>query len=419
VLSSSFQTGNEALSGPRADGATSAAARRSEGGRIDDIEILRAVAVIFVLIQHAQGDLFPWLNQWAPGYFGFWDGVDLFFAISGFVIARSLMPNLAAAPDTAKFMNTSLAFWVRRAWRLLPTAWLWLAIILVATVFFNASGVFGSFQANVEGDIAALLDMANWRLSFIFGRFPPGASFPYWSLSLEEQFYMLFPFLILVSGKRLPFVVGAGILLQLFVQRSGAHATNFELVLNLFRSDALLLGVLIALWSTHPTYKLFEPVFLKGRPIAGVAVFIALIALLAVAGSTSLHLAGSFQVGLVALISAVLVLIASYDNGTFCPKWPLKHAMLWIGSRSYAIYIIHIPAYFMAREIWFRLQPAGTVFTDRFAVRFAYTAAILLLVFVELNYRLVETPLRRRGKRISQRIAARRVDNGLGSGQIQ
>jgi peptidoglycan/LPS O-acetylase OafA/YrhL len=398
----------EGLGGETAEGSAGAKRRdRAEGSRIDDIEILRAIAVIFVLVQHAQGDLFPWLNQWAPSYFGFWNGVDLFFAISGFVIARSLMPSLAAAKDTTHFINTALAFWIRRAWRLLPSAWLWLAIILVATVFFNASGVFGTFQANFEGDIAALLDLANWRLSFIFGHFPPGASFPYWSLSLEEQFYMLFPFLVLISGKRLPLVVGVGILLQLFVQRSGAHATNFELMLNLFRSDALLLGVLIALWSAHPTYKLFEPVFLKNRPFAGVLAFIVLITLLAVAGSTSLHLAGSFQVGLVALISAVLVFIASYNNGTFCPKGPVKQVLLWIGARSYAIYLIHIPAFFLAREIWFRLQPAGTLFTDRFAVRFAYTAAILLVVFVELNYRLVETPLRRHGKRISQWIAAR------------
>jgi peptidoglycan/LPS O-acetylase OafA/YrhL len=325
------------------------------------------------------------------------------------VIARSLLPNLAATPDVTKFVNTALAFWIRRAWRLLPSAWLWLALILMATVFFNASGVFGSFQGNFEGDVAALLDVANWRISLIFGRFDPGASFPYWSLSLEEQFYILFPFLVLISGKRLPLVVGAGILLQIFVQRTGPGTTPLGLMLNMFRSDALLLGVLIALWSTNPTYKVFEPKFLKGRPLAGVGVFVALVFLLGVAGSLVLHLAMGFQIGLIALLSAVLVFIASYDKGYFCPKGPIKQVLLWLGSRSYAIYLIHIPAYYLTREIWFRLQPAGTIYTDRFGVRFTYTAAILILVFVELNYRLVETPLRRHGRRISRQILARCV----------
>jgi peptidoglycan/LPS O-acetylase OafA/YrhL len=412
--------GGEAVSANAADefSGSAVSTNRSQQSRIDDIEILRAVAIIFVLVEHAPVNLFPWLKLYRGfTYFGGWDGVDLFFAISGFVIARSLMPGLVSAPDLARFANTALAFWIRRIWRLLPSAWLWLALIMMATVFFNASGVFGSFKANFEATVAAFLDIANLRMDLVFGRFEPGASFPYWSLSLEEQFYIVFPFLVLISGKRLPLVVGIGVLLQLFLDRNGA--TPVSLTLNLFRSDALLLGVLIALWSAQPTYKLFGPVFLKGRPIAGFMVFAALVFLLGVAGSASLHLVGSFRYGLVALISAVLVLIASYNNGIFCPKGPLKQAMLWIGSRSYTIYLIHIPAFFLAREIWFRLQPPGTEFTDRFAIRFTYTAAILLLIFTELNYRLVETPLRRHGKRIAQRIAARRADKGLEPGKVQ
>jgi peptidoglycan/LPS O-acetylase OafA/YrhL len=81
--------------------------------------------------------------------------------------------------------------------------------------------------------------------------------------------------------------------------------------------------------------------------------------------------------------------------------------LLWFGSRSYAIYLIHIPAFLSAREIWFRLQPPGTIFTDRFGIRFTYTAAILLLVSVELSYRFVEVPLRRRGAQIAKRIAGK------------
>jgi peptidoglycan/LPS O-acetylase OafA/YrhL len=408
-LSVSRQAGTEGHGSEAAHEAAGGVAHKAERNRIDDIEILRAVAVVFVLMEHARGNLFFWMDPWAPSYFGFWNGVDLFFAISGFVIARSLMPNLTAARNTTKFLNVALAFWVRRAWRLLPSAWLWLVVILVAAIFFNTSGAFGSVQSNFECDFASLLDMENWRVTQIFTRFEPGAAFPYWSLSLEEQFYILFPFLILISGKRLPFVVGAGILLQMFIQRSGAGTTYIGLLLNQFRTDALFLGVLVAIWSKHPTYRLFEPTFLKKRPWRGMALFAVLVFILAITGSPTLHLLGGFQVGFVALLCAVFVIIASYDSGYFTPRGPIKHLMLWFGSRSYALYLIHIPTYFLTREIWFRLQPAGTIFTDRFTVRFTYTAAILLLIFVELNYRFVEVPLRRRGARISKRIAARDV----------
>jgi peptidoglycan/LPS O-acetylase OafA/YrhL len=112
---------------------------------------------------------------------------------------------------------------------------------------------------------------------------------------------------------------------------------------------------------------------------------------------------------MVALISAILVFFASYDRDYLFPAGPLKQVMLWFGSRSYALYLIHIPAFFATRELWFRIEPEGTVFDGTFTLRFALTAGLLLLVFTELNYRFVEVPLRRRGARIAQRIAERTV----------
>jgi peptidoglycan/LPS O-acetylase OafA/YrhL len=381
--------------------------RAGAHGRIDDIEILRAVAVIFVLIEHCRINLFPWMGLFQNRlyvYFGFWNGVDLFFAISGFVIARSLLPTLAAAGSTPAYFNATLAFWVRRAWRLLPSAWLWLAVIMVSVVFFNHSHAFGRFGPNIEGAVAAVLDVANFRIVQIYGVSPPGASFPYWSLSLEEQFYILLPVVAFLSGRRLPWVLGAGVLLQLFLPRTGNSA--IELVLNQIRSDALLLGVLIAIWSRTPTYRLFDPAALKERPLLGVGIFGFFVFLLAAAGSLKLHLV-TFQIGLVALISAALVLLASFDGSYLMPNGVAKRIMLWVGSRSYALYLIHIPAYFLTREIWFRIEPAGTIFTAAYTLRFILTAFVLMAILAEFNYRVVEIPLRRRGARIAQRLAQR------------
>jgi peptidoglycan/LPS O-acetylase OafA/YrhL len=380
-------------------------------GKIADIELLRGIAIIFVLIEHTRINLFPWIHGLETRlyfYFGFWTGVDLFFAISGFVIARSLLPTLQAAGGTTGFFNASLAFWIRRAWRLLPSAWLWLAVTLVLAAVFNRSHIFWSFRSNFEGAIAAVLDVANFRIWVVYGKFDPGASFPYWSLSLEEQFYIFLPIAIFVARKWLPYVLGVGILAQFFAARIGPATTHFGLLLNMLRSDALMFGVLIAMWSRHPTYRLFEPVGLKGRPVAVIAIFFLFVLCLAAMGAPGLNLV-PFRVGMVALISAVLVFFASYDRDYLFPAGPVKQVMLWFGSRSYALYLIHIPAFFATRELWFRIEPAGTNFGGTFTLRFALTGGMLLLTFAELNYRFVEVPLRRRGARIAQRIAERAV----------
>jgi peptidoglycan/LPS O-acetylase OafA/YrhL len=385
------------------------AAQTERHGKIADIELLRGIAVIFVLIEHTRINLFPWI--WGPEtrlyfYFGFWSGVDLFFAISGFVITRSLLPMLEVTSGTAGFFNATLSFWVRRAWRLLPSAWLWLAVILVSAAVFNESGVFWSFRANFEGVIAALLDVANFRIAIVYGRAEPGAAFPYWSLSLEEQFYILLPITLFFAGRRLPYVLAAAILAQFFIIRLGSHLSDLGMLLNMLRSDALMMGVLLAIWSRSPTYRLFEPTGLKGRALAGLALLVFLTVSLAAVGGPGLTIV-SFTIGLVALISAVLVFIASYDQNYLMPPGPVKQVMLWVGSRSYALYLIHIPAFFLTREIWFRIEPTGTVFNGTFTLRFALTGFGLLLVLTELNYRFVEIPLRRRGVRIAQRIAQR------------
>ncbi len=378
--------------------------------RIADIELLRAIAVIFVLLEHVRINLFVWLvgpETKFYTYFGFWNGVDLFFAISGFVIARSLLPSLEKTRDSTQFFAAALAFWIRRAFRLLPSAWLWLAVILAAALFLNRSGAFGPFRSNFAGAVAAILYIANFHIATIFGRSHPGAVFPYWSLSLEEQFYLVLPFLAFIFRRRLLLVLFIAVAAQFFIARTGAGRGAVALWLNQTRSDAISLGVLIAIWSRHPTYRLFEPTFLRNAPALRMAMLLFLILLLAAAGSTELDIV-PFQVGVVAAISAVLVFIASFNGDYLWPPDPAKRLMLWVGSRSYAIYLVHIPAFFITREIWFRIAPPGTVFGPAYALRFGVTAAALIIVFADLNYRLVEIPLRRRGARIAARLAARK-----------
>lgn len=369
--------------------------------RIKDIELLRGIAVIFVLVEHSRFNLFGEPNRllaFLYTYFGGWTGVDLFFAISGFVIARDLIPRLSQSQG--RQFSVMQSFWIRRASRLWPSAWLWLALILVATVMFNKSGVFGSLKTNWDATLAGVFNYGNFRLQEVFGRSPYGSSFPYWSLSLEEQFYLLLPVVAIVFRRWLPWVLLIPVVLQLCANR------HVSLFLMTTRSDALLLGVLLAIWSGHESYKKFEPVFLKNRLWLRWLVLAVLALGLGAMGSTryeNFH----FWVGAVALLSIALVFIASYDKDYLMPDNPLKKIFLWFGSRSYALYLTHIPAYLVTREIWFRIAPADTVFDKTYDIRLALTAIVLVLVFSELNYRFVETPFRARGKKLAERISLR------------
>ncbi len=372
--------------------------------RNSDIEVLRAVAVIYVVIHHAYGSLIPWrtpqMNQWF-GFFGGWSGVDLFFAISGFVIARSLIPRLEDCRDRSQFWTTSLAFWVRRYWRLLPSAWLWVGLVLVCCVFFNSSGAFGSFKVNLLSGLSAILQVANFYLAATFGT-PGGAGalFHLWSLSLEEQFYLLLPIVILVSGRWLPCALGIAVLLQLASSRSGIY----EMML---RTDGILLGVLLAMFSNSRAYTRFEPVFLAKYRILKLLLLGALLLSLAVIGGQNMTVI-SHRVSMITLISILLVFIASYDKDYLLKKGRLKQVLLWVGSRSYAIYLIHIPVFYITREIWFRIgEPASPRFNPAYLDQLVITAIVLLLLLSELNYRLVEMPLRMKGRAIAQRMEAR------------
>ena len=371
--------------------------------RIDDIEILRAFAVMLVVVEHMHFNLFTWNTPALASFysvFGGWTGVDLFFAISGFVIARDLVPRLQAAGRRQDYFSVTLVFWVRRGWRLLPSAWMWLLLILLASVYLNRSGAWGSVANNVDMVVTAALQIANFHVAHVFGEQFAGAAFVYWSLSLEEQFYLLLPLLVFVSRQWLPYVLALLVVPQLFLQRETA-------LLALVRTDALFLGVLIALWQRQPSYALFQPRFLA-NPAAALAAVLLLVGALACVGSRGLVII-EYHYGLVTCLAGLLVLIASYDGDYFARLRFLRALPLWVGTRSYALYLIHMPSYFLTRELWLRLAPAGTRFNSDYTWEFLATALVLLLGLSELNYRFLELPLRRRGVAIAGRMEARRV----------
>ena len=252
--------------------------------RIDDIEILRGFSVLLIAMHHARDQLFTWTSPGLERFGVYFSGtfcVDLFFAISGYLIARDLIPRLQASIGSEMVFRTILAFWIRRAWRILPSAWLWLGLILLAVVFCNESGAFGNFRTNLEATIAGVLQLANLRFAEVFGHGPYGVSFVYWTLSLEEQFYLVFPLFVIMARRYLAHVLIALAIFQLLSERS--------MMMVAFRTDAIALGILLAIWSRHTTYKMAKPEILLRSRWLGTLIMAGLFFCMGVVGSTVLH----------------------------------------------------------------------------------------------------------------------------------
>lgn len=155
-----------------------------------DIDGLRTLAVVPVILFHAGA-------TWLPGGFV---GVDIFFVISGYLIS-SIILREAAAGDFS-----FLRFYERRLRRIIPPL---LVMLVVTVVVFQVIALPDQAQQTAESGIAALLSVSNfyfWRTS---GYFAPAAEFMpllhTWSLAVEEQFYLLFPVIVLALMKlRLP-----------------------------------------------------------------------------------------------------------------------------------------------------------------------------------------------------------------------
>ena len=152
-----------------------------------EITALRACAVLLVVLYHL------WPGRLPGGYIG----VDVFFVISGFLITSHLLREIESTDRIDLAM-----FWARRARRLLPAAYLVLAATTIAVVTWLPVS---SWQENFRQIIASTLYVQNWVLAadsveYLASDEDPAAAQHYWSLSIEEQFYLVWPLLILAAA---------------------------------------------------------------------------------------------------------------------------------------------------------------------------------------------------------------------------
>jgi len=354
----------------------------------EEIQVLRAIAILMVIASHLEGLFFWDIMKWSSLGHGLWIGVDLFFCISGFVIAKNLLPKLEGKIGI-EFWKEVGAFWLRRLYRITPSAWLWLLIptLLSPLMIHTHSANFG--PANIADITAAVLHVSNLHFfNCTNGGGPCGDFALYWSLSLEEQFYIVLPFFVLLFRKHLSIALIVALLVQVFIQRQ-----QWVGIMSFIRTDAILIGVLIAVFSNTTSYIALDPRLNLSR-FRNVIPLVLIFSLLTI---TRYEIV-SFFIGLSALVSGIIVWLCSYDKGYVFKASIIRDFFVWIGTRSYAIYLIHIPAFWFTREIWAWIEPQGTVFNAMFCLRFALTSLVIIVLFSELNYRYIEEPFRKKGK---------------------
>jgi peptidoglycan/LPS O-acetylase OafA/YrhL len=345
--------------------------------RVRALDGLRGVAVAGVLLFHGG-------VGWAGGGFL---GVSIFFTLSGFLITSLLV----AERDEQRSIGLG-HFWSRRARRILPAALLALAGIAL----YGLTVADAEQAARLPGDgLAALLEVANWH--FLFGDQSYAALFSdpspvqhFWSLAIEEQFYVLFP--LVVAGV-LALSRGRRSVLTVVVLLLAAGSAVLAAVLSTPGTDParvyygtdtraveLLVGALLALLLTNRR-RLERPVVQRAAAVAGVAALGALVAAWVVVEQTDsvLYRGG---LSLHALLVA-LVVVAALVPGPV--RAVLKsEPLVALGVISYGAYLYHWPIF-----LWLDAERTGLDGAALFGVRVAITVAV-----ATLSFWFVEQPIR-------------------------
>lgn len=376
-----------------------------------EIEYLRAFAILITIFAHL-----PFLMPYHEDFLGVvyfqlyaaWTGVDLFFCISGYVIAKSYADYFDQHREQGSFFFAFKCFWIKRVYRLLPSAWLWAIIVLVLCLTFNETGKFGSLYQNIRSITAIVTFTGNLANQSGLYLQPNDV---YWSLALEEQFYFIFPlFLLFVTNPRTRIIsLILLVILQFFINRN-PFGSPLQGLLASFRLDAIMLGILIYYFSTSSAYKAFEPVSLRNSKLKTFFLTGLLVYLLGAVPGQMINM--PIVVGMVAVISAILVLLASYRQQYIFSIPVLSGVLAWIGARSYGLYLIHVPAYRFTYEAWTRYLGAhGDQPGTQHTLGMILTALLVMFVAADLNYRFLEVPLRRRGAKIAGEKLAKAAEN--------
>lgn len=342
---------------------------------------VRAVAVIAIIIYH--------LNpQWLSGGFL---GVDTFFVISGYLITSLLL---------TEYHNTGkielMSFWLRRVKRLIPAVLFLVMGVIVLSLIFMPTEI----QKVRADSIAAIFYVSNWWYIMqnvdYFEQFAVQPLKHLWSLAIEEQFYLVFPIVLLsllsfirrLKSIRIIFLI---LLVISMIAMMVLYVPNENVARVYFGTDTriqtLLMGVLLAL--VWPPFQLKAKVNRQMRTMidtAGVVGLAILFICFKFVSETNsiLYYGGFFLISTVTL----LVIASSVHPSGYFAKFLGNKVFTFIGSRSYSLYLWHYPIIVLIHHQFVQGQIPPLV----------YVVEILLMVLIaEFSYKFIEQPFRKEG----------------------
>ncbi|MCE5578544.1 acetyltransferase [Staphylococcus pseudintermedius] len=342
---------------------------------------VRAVAVIAIIIYH--------LNpQWLSGGFL---GVDTFFVISGYLITSLLL---------TEYHNTGkielMSFWLRRVKRLIPAVLFLVMGVIVLSLIFMPTEI----QKVRADSIAAIFYVSNWWYIMqnvdYFEQFAVQPLKHLWSLAIEEQFYLVFPIVLLsllsfirrLKSTRIIFLI---LLVISMIAMMVLYVPNENVARVYFGTDTriqtLLMGVLLAL--VWPPFQLKAKVNRQMRTMidtAGVVGLAILFICFKFVSETNsiLYYGGFFLISTVTL----LVIASSVHPSGYFAKFLGNKVFTFIGSRSYSLYLWHYPIIVLIHHQFVQGQIPPLV----------YVVEILLMVLMaEFSYKFIEQPFRKEG----------------------
>ncbi len=331
-----------------------------------EIDGLRAFAVVAVIINHFNNGILP------GGYLG----VDIFFVISGYVITSSLLKR-----PCVDFKDFISGFYERRVKRLVPALCVFVLITSIAICLFNPSP-----DLSLWTGLTSLFGLSNLYLlkqsTDYFAQSTDLNVFTHtWSLGVEEQFYILFPFLIWFSG---------------FARQTKNGARNLFLTLAAL-TTASLVGFLFLYPTNQPAAYFLMPsrfwemaagclIFIGFQERASIEEFLEkvppllVIALMVGVMYLPMSLASASTISIVTLSC---ILIASLKEQTAAFKFFSNPRIVYIGLISYSLYLWHWGVLSISR--W-------TIGIHWWSVPFQLA---LMFALASASYRLIETPLRK------------------------
>jgi peptidoglycan/LPS O-acetylase OafA/YrhL len=333
--------------------------------RLPELDGIRGMAISAVFLFHSgqfirQPDE-PLIGKIVLGVFGLgWAGVDLFFVLSGFLITSILL-------DTKDAPGYFQNFYARRILRIFPLYYLVLFIVAGLFLTVPVLRIWYPDLYSLEGWYWA--DLQNWLSALHSGNeFNPGFLSHFWSLAIEEQFYLFWPFLVWCFDRRSLLVVCAGFVgfsLAVRLAVASVDTSNAAQQLLYFstvtRLDSLAMGAIAAIFLSAGTSKSqlrFYSLTLGLPSLAALAVIFA-------NGPRGFwDNLPMDTIGLTFTAAASTALLLYGLAGSFFLKWP---ALTTIGKYSYALYVFHWPVLMMTNSLLKHAKITGATFVLMFA----------------------------------------------------